>query len=129
MAKPTDTATREYVPAPAVLDRWAAHPWRDGVQVDAVPPLQAVEVCTRNTTYHVLVIDGSRGEVVVTGGRFFPTATRARLNGSTMGGSLLKARGIYCGFRLELQIGSQVILTTRVVAVALEPADVATDIH
>ena len=46
-----------------------------------------------------------------------------------MGGSLLKARGIYCGFRLELQIGSQVILTTRVRAVALEPTDAATDIH
>ncbi len=86
------------VPEKAVpLDAWSKHPWTDGVQVDELPPLEAVEVQTRNTRYQIVVVDGRNGEVLVTGGRFFPVATRARVNGCTLGGSCLKWRGVYPG--------------------------------
>ena len=111
------------VPEKAVpLDAWSKHPWTDGVQVDELPPLEAVEVQTRNTRYQIVVVDGRNGEVLVTGGRFFPVATRARVNGCTLGGSCLKWRGVYPGFLMELQVGAEVVITTRVRSVERRPA-------
>jgi hypothetical protein len=111
------------VPEKAVpLDAWSKHPWTDGVQVDELPPLEAVEVQTRNTRYQLVVVDGRNGEVLVTGGRFFPVATRARVNGCTLGGSCLKWRGVYPGFLMELQVGAEVVITTRVRTVERRPA-------
>src|SRR5215831_16255021 len=78
--------------------------WTNGVQLESLAALHTMDVRTRNTTYRVVVIDGRRGDVLVTGGRFFPTPTRARLNGCSLGGSCLKWRGIYCGFRVEFQL-------------------------
>ena len=118
-----ETTVRTLVDARAVLDAWSAMDWTDGLQLDTLPPLRSLVVQTRNTDYRVTVIDGRRGDVLVTGGRFFPQPTRARLNGSTLGGSLLKWRGVYCGFRLELQLGAQTIVTTRVRAIAMATAD------
>ena len=119
MSSPTDTSTQTLVQGRAVLDVWTQQDWSDGVQLEALPALRALQIQTRNTDYHVIVIDGRRGDVLVTGGRFFPTPTRARLNGSTLGGSLLKWRGVYCGFRLEIQLGTQVVVTTRVKTVTV----------
>ncbi len=42
--------------------------------------------------YRVIIIDGTT--VYVQGGRYFPDPTRARVNGSTIGGSLLKVAWI-----------------------------------
>jgi len=101
------------------LDAWARHEWTNGVQLESLAPLHTMDVRTRNTTYRVVVIDGRRGEVLVTGGRFFPTPTRARLNGCSLGGSCLKWRGLYCGFRVEFQIDGETIITTRVKSISV----------
>lgn len=116
---PTTTSVRTFVEARAVLDVWSAQPWTDGLQLETLTPLRSLTIRTRNTDYRLTVIDGRRGDVLVSGGRFFPTPTRARLNGSTLGGSLLKWRGVYCGFRLEFQLGTQTIVTTRVREIAV----------
>jgi hypothetical protein len=111
------------VPEKAVpLDAWSRHAWTGGVQVDELPPLEAVEVQTRNTRYQIVVVDGRNGDVLVTGGRFFPVPTRARVNGCTLGGSCLKWRGVYPGFLMELQVGADVVITTRVRTVERRPA-------
>jgi hypothetical protein len=112
----------QWVPRDATLDAWTALAWTDGVQVEQLPPLQALQVQTRNTTYDITVIDGTAGEVLITGGRFFPVPTRARLNGCTMGGSCLKWRGLYTGLRMEIQIGRESVVTTRIRSVALQTA-------
>ena len=119
MSSASDSGThfRTLVDARGVLDAWSTQDWSDGLQIDTLPALCALVVQTRNTDYRVTVIDGRRGDVLVSGGRFFPTPTRARLNGATLGGSLLKWRGVYCGFRLEFQLGAQTIVTTRVQSV------------
>ena len=108
-----DDARREPGPSTA-LDAWSRHPWVGGVQVDELAPLDAIVVQTRNTRYAITVLDGRNGEVLVTGGRFFPAPTRARVNGCTLGGSCLKWRGVYPGFLMELQVGGEIIVTTRV---------------
>lgn len=123
--------TRRTEPRPAgTLDAWSRHDWSDGLQIDRLAPLETIEARTRNSVYEVVILDGRNGDVLVTGGQFFPTTTRVRLNGCTAGGSCLKWRGIYCGFRLEFQIGTEVIVTTRVQSVArVERAPAETQIH
>jgi hypothetical protein len=114
-------ATAESAPTrtTSTLDAWAKHQWDQGVQLEALAPFQSLDVSTRNTTYHIVVVDGPKGEVLVTGGRFFPTPTRVRVNGCSLGGSCLKWRGIYCGFRIEFQIDGETIVTTRVKTIAV----------
>jgi len=107
-------------PRPAItLDAWSQHDWADGLQIDRLAPFETIEARTRNSTYELVVIDGRNGEVLVTGGQYFPTATRVRLNGCTAGGSCLKWRGVYCGFRLEFQVGAEVVVTTRVQSISV----------
>ena len=106
----TVVATEKAVP----LDAWSRHAWADGVQLEELAPLEAVHVQTRNTLYEITVVDGKNGEALVTGGRFFPVPTRVRVNGCTLGGSCLKWRGVYPGFLMELQVGTEVVVTTRV---------------
>jgi hypothetical protein len=122
-----EPAREQWVPRDALLDAWTACTWTDGVQVEQLPALQGVRVQTRNTTYDITVIDGSAGEVLITGGRFFPIPTRARLNGCTLGGSCLKWRGLYTGLRMEIQVGRESIVTTRIRSVALQASP--TDVH
>ena len=110
----------------STLDAWAQHEWTNGLQIDTVSPLHALDVQTRNTAYHIVVIDGRSGDVLVTGGRFFPTPTRARVNGCSLGGSCLKWRGLYCGFRIEFQVDGETIITTRIKSIAVaSPAPVS----
>ena len=129
MSRPPDTGTtiRALVEARAVLDAWSTQDWSDGLQIDTLPALRTLVIQTKNNDYRLTVIDGQRGDVLVTGGKYFPTPTRVRLNGATLGGSLIKSRGIYCGFKLEFQLGNQTILTTRVKMIEMPSADVAAD--
>jgi hypothetical protein len=96
------------------LEQWSRLSWSNGVQVDALAPLDTLVVTTRNSVYELSVIAPATGEVVVRGGRFFPTATRARVSGSSLGGGCLKLRGIYVGFLLEFAHAGRVVRTTRV---------------
>jgi hypothetical protein len=123
--------TREPDNRPAVtLDAWSRHDWSDDLQIDRLAPLETIEARTRNSTYELVILDGRNGDVLVTGGQFFRTSTRVRLNGCTAGGSCLKWRGVYCGFRLEFQVGTEVVVTTRVQSVArIERAPAQTQIH
>ena len=71
-------------------------------------------VRTRNSTYEIVVLQPSTGEVLVRGGRFFPEYTRAYVAGCSLGGAFLKLRSIYRGFLIELQCDGRTIITTRV---------------
>jgi hypothetical protein len=122
---------REPDTRPAVtLESWSRHDWSDGLQIDRLAPLETIEARTRNSTYELVILDGRNGDVLVTGGQFFRTSTRVRLNGCTAGGSCLKWRGIYCGFRLEFQVGTEVVVTTRVQSVArIEKSPAPAQVH
>lgn len=96
------------------LDAWSALPWGDGVQLEAMTPLETLQMRTRNTTYEITVTCPRSGEVIVRGGQFFPEHTRAVVAGSSLGGSFLKLRGIYIGFSLEILHEGRRIVTTRV---------------
>jgi hypothetical protein len=109
------TATR--CPAVASLDVWVRHAWSDGLQVDRLRELDELAVQTCNSLYRMVLLDPLCGEVLVQGGRFFPEATRAHVAGCSLGGAFLKLRGIYVGFRMEIQVGLESIITSDVRAV------------
>jgi hypothetical protein len=102
----------------AQLDAWSARDWKDGVQVDRMQMLDTLFVQTQNSLYEVTVLNPADGEVLVRGGRFFPERTPARLSGSTFGGSFLKLRGIYVGFKMELVHQDRTIITSPVQTIA-----------
>jgi hypothetical protein len=86
----------------------------DGLSILALAPIAELEVRTRNTIYRITTMGGGDGRILIQGGRFFPVQSEARLNGGTLGGSLLKVGWIGCGFCMELMHDGQRITTTRV---------------
>jgi hypothetical protein len=113
----------ESIPAGAALDFWSSEAWSNGVQTEQLEDMQRLFVRTRNSLYEITILDRWSGDILVRGGQFFPQLTPARLSGATLGGSFLKMRGIYVGFRMEIQAGDQRIVTTRVATIAVEAPD------
>ena len=100
--------------ASAILDTWSSHDWTQGIQLETIPDLTRLEIQTQNSTYEITVISARAGDILIRGGQFFPEFTEARLAGSSLGGSFLKIRGIYLGFKLEIHSGERVVVTSRV---------------
>ena len=95
----------------------------DGVQLNQLPPFTTLLVWTWNSLYQVIIIDGTT--VYVQGGSYFPDPTRARVNGSTMGGSLLKLAWIGIGLLMEFEVAGTRILTSPVLAITTQLAGVS----
>jgi len=110
---------QDSIPAGRVLDNWSEDPWKNGVQVDRMEDMEKLVVQTRNSLYEIIIIDGRSGEILVRGGQFFPELTPARLAGATLGGSFCKMRGIYTGFRMEINASGQRTVTTPVESIRI----------
>lgn len=109
------------VPRPATLAGFmAAVGAVDGVEIRDLQALDTLIVRTRNSAYRIVVLRPPGDDILIQGGRFFPHAVRARLSGSSLGGSLLKLGWIGQGFQMEVQADGQCVLTTRVRSVVLE---------
>jgi hypothetical protein len=100
--------------ATAILDAWSSREWADGVQIETLPDLETLAVRTRNSLYQITVLSPRTGEILVRGGQFYRSPTKARLAGASLGGSFLKQRSIYVGFCMELQDEGLTIVTTAV---------------
>jgi hypothetical protein len=115
----------ELVPTNRLLSTWAEHDWDQdaGVQTDTLRDMDRILVKTRNSTYEVIVHSGATGDVTVRGGKLFPVFTRVLLSGSSLGGSFLKQRGIYVGFRMELFVDGETIITSPSTAISVCPLE------
>ena len=107
-------------PKGAILDTWSSHAWDGGVQVDTLNDLDELVVQTQNSTYEITVISPHSAEVLVRGGQFFPDFTPARLAGASLGGSFLKMKGIYVGFKMEIHADLRVIITSYVRKISIK---------
>src|SRR5580765_3495400 len=96
---------------------WPASP--DDIQLDSCNELQQIVVKTRRSAYDIIVLSGDAAEVMVRGGQFFPEFRRARIAGSTFGGSALRLRSICVGLHLELHVDGKSFVTSRIQAVSL----------
>jgi hypothetical protein len=101
-------------PAGATLDAWVRRPWTDGVQLADLQGLDVLHVRTRNSLYHITVLDTQSGEVLIRGGRFFHEHTRVILAGSSLGGAFLKLGGIYRSFCIEVHTDVMRVVTSPV---------------
>ena len=101
------------------IDLWGSRAWTDGLQVDEYDDLENLVVKTQNSTYEIAIICGKTGDVLVRGGLFFSEKTPARLLGASLGGSFLKLRGIYVGFKMELLHEGRFIVTSMVRSIAI----------
>jgi hypothetical protein len=110
---------QDSVPAGAVLDNWTKDAWTNGVQVDRMEDMEKLVIQTCNNLYEITIIEGRSGEILVRGGRLFPELTPARLAGATLGGSLCKERGIYVGFRMEINANGRRTVTTPVESIRI----------
>lgn len=107
------------VPRAATLDGFVGETvGAPGIDLHDLDPLTTLVVRTRNSTYRVIVSQGT--SVIVQGGQFFPDATAARIDGSGFGGSLLKTAWIGVGFRMEIFARGERIITTPVRDVTIE---------
>jgi hypothetical protein len=104
-----------YYPSGSLLDRWSESPWDNGIQIERLRDLQTLKVRTMNSLYEFTIISATEGQVLVRGGLHFPEWTSIGLSGSTLGGSFIKAKGIYVGFCMEFSLGEMRIFTTSVV--------------
>jgi hypothetical protein len=114
------TAEESGVPGVEITGARSAYDRCDEVSLGELSAFDRIEITTRNHTYEVVVTSPDTGEVLVRGGTVFPRFTAARLNGSTAGGSLLKARSVNVGVRVEFAIEGYVpVVTSRVQTLAV----------
>ncbi len=113
----TETAAG-LVPRVATLDGFAAEA-AGGISLRDLDPLTTLLVRTCNSRYRIVI--SQHTAVFVQGGRFFPTMTGARLEGSSFGGSFLKVGWIGVGLRMEIWAGGQCIVTSPVRAIDRGP--------
>jgi hypothetical protein len=94
----------------------------EGIDVREAEPLVALLVVTRNSLYRVVPLRSGSSEVLVQGGQFFSEPTKARLVGSTFGGSFIKMHWINIGMHLEFDTGHEgsPIITTPVAEITIE---------
>ena len=91
-----------------------------GVDIRLLPAGTEVIVDTRNSRYRLVMVDGVVRDALVEGGRHFAQQTTARIEGSSLSGSLLKIGWIGLGLRLELSHGYRRIVTSTVRTITVD---------
>ncbi len=91
-----------------------------GIDLRSLPAGTAVVVDTRHSRYRLVMLDETGRNASVEWGAYFPRATTARVEGSPLGGSLLKVGWICLGLFLELSFAGKRIITSRVRSISVQ---------
>jgi hypothetical protein len=90
----------------------------EGVSLVDLEPLTTLLVRTCNSQYRIIVLRGTT--VLVQGGRSFADVTIGVLNGSSLGGSLLRLAWIGVGLCMEIHSGGRRFVTSPVRAITTD---------
>ena len=90
-----------------------------GIDLRALPAGTAIVVDTRHSRYRFVMLDEGGRNALVEGGPYFPQETFGRVEGSTLGGSLLKIGWIGLGWFVELSFGGKRIITSQVRSISV----------
>lgn len=93
-----------------------------GIDIRSLPPGTELEVDTRNSRYRFVMLDECGSNALVQGGPYFHEEAKVRINGSVLGGTLLKSGWIGLGMCVEISDGSQRISTSRVRSITIVEA-------
>ena len=96
------------------------------IDVRSLPPGTELVVDTRNSQYHFVMLDGGGSDALVQGSDSFRQETKVRINGSALGGSVLRSGWLVWGLSLEISVGGQRIATSRVHSIRVEIKPVVT---
>jgi len=100
------------------FERWAAPPSDDAIRLDSCRRFETIVVRTRHSVYELIVLSGDEGDVLLRGGRAFPGFRRARLAGSSAGGSALSWRTLDVGRHMELHLDGEHFVTSTIQALS-----------
>jgi hypothetical protein len=119
----SDSSSTDLVPQHRTLDGFVetvsqAH----GVGLAEVDAFSTLLVRTDNSVYEITILQAYTREVIVKGGVFFPTHTRACLSGSSRGGGCLKLGWVGIGLHMEFHYADQWLITSHVRAITVEPS-------
>lgn len=93
-----------------------------GIDVRTLPPGTEVTMDTANSHYRFVILDDGERRALVHGGRYFDNEAEARIEGSTLGGTLLWVGWIARGLCLELSVHGRRVGTSRVRSIAITTA-------
>ena len=85
-----------------------------GLMIDGLDIGTVLTVGTKHSCYRFVIVDPSARLARVTGGSLFDESTDVRIDGATLGGSMIKAGWVGEGLRLEFTAGARRITTSRV---------------
>lgn len=85
---------------PEIDDITNSPDFKIGLNTRKLKPGTKLEVTTKNSTYHIDILDYG-GNVIVHGGKYAKTPTKARLTGSTWGGTQLRVGWIGPDMHME----------------------------
>jgi hypothetical protein len=85
-----------------------------GVTIESLDVGTVLTVGTKHSCYRFVILDPATKLARVTGGSLFPEPTDVRIDGATIGGSMIKAGWVGVGLRMEFTIGRRRITTSRV---------------
>ena len=92
------------------------------VQLNHLPPLTTLLVWTRNSFYRIMVREGA--SVWVQGGSFFTDPTPVEIAGASTVYGFVLDECICIGLKIDLRVRGTRILTSPVLAITTESADV-----
>ena len=93
-----------------------------GIDVRTLAPGTEVSMDTVNSHYRFVILDNGGRRALVHGGHYFAGEAEARIEGSTLGGTLLWAGWIAEGLCLELSVQGKRVNTSRVRSIAITTA-------
>jgi hypothetical protein len=91
-----------------------------GIDMHSLPAGTEVVVDTCHSRYRFVMLDDGGRNALIEGGCYFPKETTARVEGSTLGGNLLKIGWIGLGWCVELSFGGKRIITSRVRSISVD---------
>jgi len=94
----------------------------DRLYVRELPPLTTLLVETKNSSYRIVVMEGSH--VRVQGGPFFPQPTPAQLDGARLCGTGLEVEWLGVGLRMRITVGARRLVTSPIRAISAEYREV-----
>jgi hypothetical protein len=93
-----------------------------GVDVRTLPAGTEVAVETSNSRYRLVMVSDHGSRALVQGGRHVGDEREARIQGSTLRGSLLRLGWIGVGLSMELSIQGRLLDTSRVRSITISVA-------
>jgi hypothetical protein len=93
-----------------------------GIDIRTLAAGTEVAMDTANSRYRFVIVDGGGRRVLAHGGRHFAGGAEARIEGSTLGGTLLRVGWIARGLCLEFSVQGKRVGTSRVRSIAITTA-------